>query len=340
MKTVIDFRVEEKFSPALSAFLEQLSVTLAETMPEQPFIFLTDAPVSEAYPSNVAIKAVPGSSFGWLDRKRLLTLLEEEQAGRYIRFGPLAIHISRPRGKGFLVRDLRQPLQHIVFSEYDRSRLQPAPGSAVHCIKPAWPGLPGPLSWPEAESIRTQYSAGKEYFLFTGDIDAPHRLIELLKAFSLFKKRQQSNMQLVIAGYSTAWTDGFEEKLLTYKYRADVIVLKDPEYAEIIRLAAAAYAMVYPANGPMLPLSLLMGVQGGTAVIASDIPINHEWTDAAEWIDNSRLEEGFAQAMMLLYKDESRKQQLLQKAKQETTSAGGGEMIEAIGRIIREGNDK
>ena len=117
MKTVIDFRVEEKFSPALSAFLEQLSVTLAETTPEQPFIFLTDAPVSEACPANVTIKAMPKSSFGWLDRKRLQTLLEEEQAGMYIRFGPQAIHIARPQGKGFSAKDLRQPLQHIVCTD-------------------------------------------------------------------------------------------------------------------------------------------------------------------------------------------------------------------------------
>jgi glycosyltransferase involved in cell wall biosynthesis len=41
---------------------------------------------------------------------------------------------------------------------------------------------------------------GNEYFIYSGEIGTHKNLLNLLKAFSAFKKRQKSNMQLLIAG--------------------------------------------------------------------------------------------------------------------------------------------
>jgi glycosyltransferase involved in cell wall biosynthesis len=141
-------------------------------------------------------------------------------------------------------------------------------------------------------------------------------------------------MQIVLAGYDTPWTDGFEDKLATYKYRDDVVLLKDPEWKETVRLAAAAYAMVYPSVSDTLPLAPLLALQAGIPLVASDIPVVRALGDVAEWVDNDRLEDGFSQAMMRLYKDESHKQQLVQKAKQLAGGIGRPRMLEAVGEII------
>src|SRR5450755_4519234 len=80
----------------------------------------------------------------------------------------------------------------------------------ISTIKPACRTVITSLPWAETESIKTQYTGGRSFFLFIGNIGEQHHLVELLKAFSSFKKWQQSNMQLVIAGYTTAFTDRFE----------------------------------------------------------------------------------------------------------------------------------
>jgi len=336
MKTIIDFRVEEKFSPSVSAFLEQLWMDLASAQPERPFVFLTEEGAPGGFPPPVTVKTIKKSSFGWLDRKRLLTLLEEENAALYVGFSGGIINVFALQGAASYKKDLQQTPLRIVFSGAELLRLPAQAAGTVQYIQPALPGVitAAELTWTDTESIRTQHTGGREYFLFTGDIDAPHQLIELLKAFSLFKKRQQSNMQLVIAGPVTDWTDVFEEKLATYKYRADVVLIKDPNWQETLRLAAAAYAMVYPALSDTLPLAVLLAHQAGTAVIASDIPATRELTTAAEWADNTRPEESFAQAMMLLYKDENHKQQLLQKAAAQAHRFSREQMLEAIGKIL------
>jgi glycosyltransferase involved in cell wall biosynthesis len=337
MKTIIDFRLEEKFSPSLGAFLEQLWIDMATAQPEHAFVFLTEVPdATGGYPPPITVKTVRKSGFGWLDRKRLLTLLEEENAGMYVSFAGGVTHVCPLQGPATYKKDLQQTPLSIVFSGAGALQQPAQPAGRLQYIRPALPDVitANALSWTETESIRTQYTGGREYFLFTGDIDAAHRLVELLKAFSLFKKWQQSNMQIVLAGFETPWTDGFEDKLATYKYRSDVVLLKDLEWKETVRLAAAAYAMVYPSVSDTLPVAPLLALQAGIPLIASDIPVLREPGDVAEWVDNSRLEEGLSQAMMRLYKDEGYKQQLVQKAKPAAADASRPRMLEAMGELI------
>ena len=67
----------------------------------------------------------------------------------------------------------------------------------LHVINPGIDEIFKPLDWEEKEIIREKYAEGKAYFLFSGDINRRSNLINLLKAFSFFKKRQKSNMMLL-----------------------------------------------------------------------------------------------------------------------------------------------
>ena len=49
-------------------------------------------------------------------------------------------------------------------------------------------------------------------------------LLNLLKAFSVFKKRQKSNWKLVLTGNLRQYDKKFLEDLRTYKYRDDVVM--------------------------------------------------------------------------------------------------------------------
>jgi hypothetical protein len=102
------------------------------------------------------------------------------------------------------------------------------------------------MEWEDREKIKEKYTGGTEYFLYTGPIYPPDPLITLLKAFSHFKKWQQSNMKLVMAGSVNRKTGKLKEKLATYKYREDVIIIENPVTELLHELAAAAYAPVVP----------------------------------------------------------------------------------------------
>src|ERR1700760_2893992 len=71
----------------------------------------------------------------------------------------------------------------------------------------------------DRDQVKAEFARGKEYFLADAKGAGEEELVQLLKAFSLFKKRQHSNLQLVIKGL---WTEGLQTKLETYKYKEDV----------------------------------------------------------------------------------------------------------------------
>ena len=61
-----------------------------------------------------------------------------------------------------------------------------------------------PVSYAVKTATKEKHTDGKEYFIYAGAIQPRKNLLNLLKAFSLFKKRQQSNWKLVLAG-RLAW---------------------------------------------------------------------------------------------------------------------------------------
>jgi glycosyltransferase involved in cell wall biosynthesis len=143
-------------------------------------------------------------------------------------------------------------------------------------------------------------------------------------------------MQLVIAGSTTEWTEVFEEKLSPYKYKEDIVILENINPAETAKLAAACYAFVYPVAENIFPLALLWAVQSNKAIIATDNKMNRQLTSAAAWVEDSNTAEGFAKAMILLYKDESQQQLLVQQTKEQAKQFNRQHMLAVAWQCIEQ----
>ncbi len=162
-----------------------------------------------------------------------------------------------------------------------------------------------PLSWEEKELVKGQYTDGREYFLFTGGIHPRKNLMTLLKAFSLFKKWQHSNMKLLIVGRLAWQYDDLLEKLKTYKYRDDVIMAGYLPDKELEKVTAAAYALVYPSWLEGFGLPLLEAMRAEVPVIASDAGSLPEIGGNAALYAHPSDPETLAKHMLSLYKDEN-----------------------------------
>ncbi|MCW3086812.1 MAG: glycosyltransferase family 4 protein, partial [Sediminibacterium sp.] len=155
--------------------------------------------------------------------------------------------------------------------------------------------------------------------LFTGGIHPRKNLINLLKAFSQFKKWQHSNMKLVLAGRLAWQYDEVIEKLKTYKYREDVVVTGYLPSAELARLTGGAYAMVYPSWFEGFGLPVIEAMQCEVPVITSSTSSMPETGgDAALYADPSQPDE-IAKHMLDLYKDEIRRSRLIAAGKQQAS---------------------
>lgn len=170
------------------------------------------------------------------------------------------------------------------------------------------------LEEPEKENCKSNYASGKEYFLFTGELTEANNLTNLLKAFSFFKKRQKSNMLLLIAATNYSPGNLFEKSLQTYKYRHEVNVLPALTSAELATVTAAAYAFVWaPLQGSSY-IPVMNALQCGVPVIVSNSLVMHEVCDDAALFAETGVYENIADKMMLIFKDEALRNDLVRKS--------------------------
>ncbi|MBS1596638.1 MAG: glycosyltransferase [Bacteroidetes bacterium] len=167
-----------------------------------------------------------------------------------------------------------------------------------------------PISWQEREEIKVQYASGREFFLLCQPELPTKDFIILLKAFSQFKKRQQSNMQLIVVGVKNE--KKYLEKIDGFKYRMDVHIYDAETDFNINKMVAAAYALLLPVtdnqaflNSFSRQVPIVTTRDGYPGELDTDAVLYADFADTTD----------LATKMMLLYKDEPLRNMLVEKGK-------------------------
>lgn len=170
-----------------------------------------------------------------------------------------------------------------------------------------------PISFDEQLAIKEKYTSGREFFLHVGAIQPRKNLVNLLKAFSVFKKRQKSEMKLVLAGRLAWKNEIFLQLLNTYKYKEEIILTNYVEEKELAQLVGAAYALVYPSLFEGFGVPVLEAMKSKVPVLTSAHTSMQEIAeDAALYFDPHNYTD-IAEKLMLIYKDENLRSRLIEK---------------------------
>lgn len=187
-----------------------------------------------------------------------------------------------------------------------------------------------PLPFPEEkEKLKERYAEKKEYFFVTASGAGVEEVVELLKAFSLFKKRQRSNMQLVLTGKDPVSDKDLAGRLENYKYRGDIHWTGPLTDEETFRLAGASYAIVFPFGRESLGIHILEAWKAGVPVITTDKASLPDRTNAALYArpgDPASL----ADQLMLIYKDEGLRNSLIAEGVKQEASFGWQRSIAGV----------
>jgi glycosyltransferase involved in cell wall biosynthesis len=172
-----------------------------------------------------------------------------------------------------------------------------------------------PASEEEKERIKQKITGGKEFFIYIGAIQPRKNLVNLLKAFSLFKKRLKSEMKLVLCGRQAWKNNEFLELLKTYKFREDVVLTGYLPEEELVPLLGAAYAMVYPSFFEGFGVPVLEAMKTNVPVLTSaGTSMEEIGEDAALYFDPADIRD-MGDKLMMIYKDETLRSRLIEKGK-------------------------
>jgi len=187
----------------------------------------------------------------------------------------------------------------------DEHKVQVIPAAASEDIMLA--------DWSEKLSVKDKYADGREFFFCFKNIGPNTQWEEILKAFSIFKKWQQSSLHLLIAGnVPPDYIDTFNEKFNSYKYRSDVKIL-DPAKDDIERILSCAFGLIC-AEADYTGIHMLNGFKAEVPVISSPVHVFDEEVSGAFLPALPRADE-LSRQLINLYRDEQMRDILIEKGK-------------------------
>lgn len=191
-----------------------------------------------------------------------------------------------------------------------------------------------PLDFEAAEKIKEQHTEGKDYFLFYGAIQTKSNLVTLLKAFSLFKKRQKSNMQLVLAVSEINPENEFVKSIALYKYKDDVKLIVPGNEQELASIIGAAYACINTSALCVDIISLLRSLKSAVPVIAGNYFSAIDYLGEAALYTDASSVDVLAEKMMLLYKDEKARNEIIDKGLAQAKQYNETNALNELGNIL------
>lgn len=173
-----------------------------------------------------------------------------------------------------------------------------------------------PLAHTTKEEVKTRLAAGKEYFFTDITAITEDELLHLLQAFSRFKKRQLTNLQMVLGGTPAIPVRQITKKLDSYKYRQDVHWHR--EYtASDTEVPGAAYAVLRPFERKEIGLALAEAWKMEIPVIVSSPGLQETGNTTAAQPPFLYAKPGdtgaLAEKLMQIYKDEGLRSRIIRE---------------------------
>ncbi|MDP4283912.1 MAG: glycosyltransferase family 1 protein [Bacteroidota bacterium] len=186
----------------------------------------------------------------------------------------------------------------------------------------------------ERERVKEKYTDGNEYFIYPGLISPQKNLMNLLKGFSAFKKRQRSSMQLIIAGQPGRKYKEFIESLRLYRFKKEVKLLENISQEEMMKISASAYAMIYPAIYETTANEMIESMKCRVPAITSDAGAMPEIGGEAALYFDPGNHKSIAENLMLIFKDEKLRKELIEKGNAQTNKFSWEESSLALWKSI------
>lgn len=335
-----------------SNFFQQCFYRLVQQQPNVQVMFLFDgkADLNQFQHPNIQYVRAPKNidrglgKFYWRQFK-LPSILKQNKIDCFCTSQP-SIRLRRPiqrivwMDNGLSVsRNIRKKDGHgnhiVVSSRYlydDIARHIPASGNQLWLIPPGIETRK-PMEPAVRESLKQQHTQGKDFFYFDYSRANKESLLIVLKAFSLFKKWQRSNVQLLISAHpeQLAYAEAFSAH---YAFKTDLVFMKEQEASEM-DMMGAAYACIGMPAAPLIDPNLLRALSYPLPLLVpSYAHFRSYFGDTVLYTEEN--EKDLSRLMIVLYKDEILRNHLLHKCQELKAQNTWEHASEALWNVINQ----
>ncbi|MEI8052517.1 MAG: hypothetical protein WCH52_02130 [Bacteroidota bacterium] len=182
-----------------------------------------------------------------------------------------------------------------------------------------------PINYSQKQEVKNIFSDGVDYFLLYANNTTTANIIMALKAFSIFKKWQLSNMKLLIVT-GEKQNKKLSKEIENYKFRSDVKFFPENN---VDVLCSAAYASVFFPDGLKIDNKMLDVMKMNIPILLPEQDYHQSFfKESALYFLNN--ESSLSQKMILIYKDESTRSSLINSAQLITSAHNPNTAVEKI----------
>lgn len=174
------------------------------------------------------------------------------------------------------------------------------------------------FEWHEKIMIKAMQADNNEYFLSILHDDNEENFMLLLRAFSKFKKWQQSGMKFLLLPKYEAFEKSIHEKLKTYKYRDDVRLLEGLQDTDLVSVVASAHSFIHISSSFPDLMVLAIALKCALPVITDKNADAEEYLGNAAYYLQNKSADTLGDALIKLYKDENLHAQLKDEAEKQS----------------------
>jgi alpha-1,3-rhamnosyl/mannosyltransferase len=252
--------------------------------------------------------------------KNSMQFLNEVQEGTlihdlYVLSGDAHIRfLERYQEKRWLSKLMKSGHPLYVFTEFTRKKIQhvfPQSKTEIRLLPLVISEALIPTDEDARDVVRYQFTQGDAYFLCTAPIHDSANIIPLLKGFSLFKKRTNSNMKLVLSGVKGEFSAAILLALDTYKFRNDVLILDNLTAADQLDLLCSTYALVHPCRWERFGMPVLDALKAGVAVLTAEESSMSEMAGMAGMFFNEKDAADIGEKLIRVYNDEQMRSEMI-----------------------------
>lgn len=118
--------------------------------------------------------------------------------------------------------------------------------------------------------LKSNLKPESPYFIFIGAVHPRKNVLNLLKAFELFKNEKTTDLKLLIIGRKAWMNADLEEYLTSMTYKNDIVWIEQCPRTSLIYLLQNAFALVYPSLFEGFGIPLVEAMQAGVPIICSN----------------------------------------------------------------------
>ncbi|MCK4921668.1 MAG: glycosyltransferase family 4 protein [Bacteroidales bacterium] len=171
----------------------------------------------------------------------------------------------------------------------------------------------GPIGSNLVTKNRLKYSSGLAYFVFVGTLHPRKNIVNMLKAYDIFRRNSGSKIKMVIVGEKMFLTKEIDNALKSMKFGSDVIFTGRLSPDDLHLVIASALAMTFVPYFEGFGIPLLEAMKCGVPVIASDrTSLPEVGGDAAVYCDPDNTDE-IALAMQNVSENDDLRREFISK---------------------------